>query len=125
MLGRLMSGEMDLEALEFLLDRYGWIVEYEVLHCFGRASFFEDAVAAVVIELARDAHKSALRRKKDVREWICIQAASASRRLAHDLESRYVTDGIVEVRRAGGNLETLVTCLMDRNRSQFSGASNG
>jgi hypothetical protein len=109
---------MDFGALEFLLDRYRWIIEGEVLHRLGRPSFFEDAVAAVVIELVRHTRNwDPLRR--EVREWICIEAARASRRVACDIESRYVKEGIIQTRPAAGDLETLVTRLLERRRSPY------
>jgi hypothetical protein len=118
MLCRLMSASTDFEAVEFLVDRYRWIIEDEVLHCLGMVPFFEDAVATAMVELVRHACKYVPQRQ-ETREWIRMEAARASRGVVRDIERTYVKEGIIQTTPAAGDLGTLVTCLLERRRSPY------
>lgn len=108
----------DARSLELLVDRHGWVIEDEVSYCFGRPPWFDSAVAAVLVEIVRGTVKYTPK-KHEAAQWIRREARRAGQRLEHMIADKHATDGVIEVRSGAGNLESLVTCLLERRRSLY------
>jgi hypothetical protein len=115
---RLAANPEDARSLELLLDRYRWIIEDEVSHCFGRPPWLDSAVAALFVEIVRGAVKYEPQKHKAA-QWIRTEARRAGRRLEHRLADEHAKDGFLEFSPAPANLELLVTCLLQQRGSLY------
>jgi len=117
---RLAVNAEDARSLELLLDRHRWIIEDEVSYCFGRPPWFDSAVAAVLVEIVRGAGRYAPQ-KYEAAQWIRREAKRAGRRLEHRIVDEHASDGFIQFSSGARNLESLVTCLLERRRSPYWG----
>jgi len=115
---RLAANPEDARSLELFLDRHRWIIEDEVSFCFGRPPWFDSAVAVVLVEVVRGAIKYSPQ-KDEAAEWIRREAMRAVRRLEQTIAAQHTTNGFIECRPGAGNLESLLTCLLERRKSPY------
>jgi len=115
---RLATNAEDARSLEFLVDRYTWIIEDELSYCFGRPPWFDSAFVAVVTAIARRAGKYEPQIQQAAL-WIRQEAKRTVRKLEHTIADEYATDGFINFSPCEANLTSLVTSLLERNRSPY------
>jgi hypothetical protein len=108
----------DQEAVAWLVDSHGWIIEDEVSRYFGRPPWFESAVAAVIVEIIRGAANYA-HKKHQAPIWIRTAARRAARSLEGTLLDQHAVQGVIQFESAGGRQESLVRCLLQGRRSPY------
>lgn len=114
----LAANTQDARSLELLLDRHRWIIEDELSRCLGGPPWFDSALAAALTEIVRAA-ANYNPQKQRATEWIRREARRAGRKLEHTIADEHATDGFIKFRSCEANLTSLVTCLLERNRSPY------
>jgi hypothetical protein len=89
-----------------------------VSHCFGRPPWFDSAVAAVLVEIVHGAVNYAPQKHRAA-QWIRREAKRAGQRLEHRIVEEHASDGFIQFSSGAGNLESLVSCLLERRRSPY------
>jgi hypothetical protein len=117
-LRRLAANPEDARSLGLFLDRHRWIIEDELSHCLGHPPWFESALAAVFAEIVRGAANYAPQ-KQEAAQWIRKEARRAGRTLEHTIADEHATDGFIKFSPCEANLTSLVTSLLERNRSPY------
>jgi hypothetical protein len=115
---RLATNAEDVCSLELFLDRHRWIIEDELSHYFGRPPWFDSALAAAFTEIVRGAANYNPHEQRAT-EWIRREARRAGRTLEHTIADEHATDGFINFSACEANLTSLVTCLLERNRSPY------
>jgi hypothetical protein len=117
LLTRLAANPHDAQVLELLVDRHTWIIEDEVSLCFGIPPWFDSAVAVVFAAVVRETpcfnpgkHKAA--------RWIRVQSMRFARAQANAIPNCCTNDGCIRFTSAG-SLESLVTLLLENQRSPY------
>lgn len=114
----LAANAEDAPSLALFLDRYRWIIDDELSHCFGRPPWFDSALVAALTEIVRGAaHYNP--QKQLATEWIRKEARRAGRMLEHTIADEHATDGFIKFISHEGNLTSLVTSFLERSRSPY------
>lgn len=117
LLTRLAANPHDAQVLDLLVDRHTWIIEDELSLCLGTPPWFDSAVAAVLTGVVRQTPNYDPR-NCNAGEWIRAQSRRLARALANAIPNCLKENGCLRFT-ANGSLESLVTLLLEKQRSPF------